>query len=101
MDTSRKLQPQRERRLHQRLRQQFHQIDMRDWLFWLDEARELAVAAGREHRERFTIETRALTWSALRERMLAAGLHELRDEPLFHAAKTLYLQTESETRCGR
>ena len=79
----------------------FHQIDMRDWLLWLDAARELAVAAGREHRERFAIETRALTWTALRRWMIAAGLHELRDEPLFRAAKTLYLQTESETRCGR
>lgn len=83
----------------------FHQIDMRDWLVWLDAARELAVAAGREHRALHTIATHALTWSALRERMLAAGLHELRDAPLFRAAKTLYLQTvdgtESETRCGR
>ena len=86
-------------------RQQFHQIDMRDWLVWLDAARELAVAAGREHRALHTIETHTLTWSALHERMRAAGLHELRDAPLFRAAKTLYLQTvdgsESETRCGR
>lgn len=74
---------------------------MRDWLVWLDAARELAIAAGQEHRERFTIETRTLTWSALRRRMIAAGLHELRDEPLFRAAKALYLQTKSEARCTR
>jgi hypothetical protein len=53
-------------------RQRFHQIDMRDWLFWLDAARELAVAAGREHRRAFTITTEALTWHALHARMLAA-----------------------------
>ena len=78
----------------------FHQIDMRDWLYWLDAARELAIAAGREHQERFAITSEALTWTALRERMVAAGLHELRDEPLFRAAKTLYLQEETEAHCG-
>jgi hypothetical protein len=79
---------------------QFHQIDMRDWLFWLDAARTLAIAAGREHRRLHTITTEALRWHALHDRMLAAGLHELRDEPLFRVAKTLYLQVESETARG-
>ena len=79
----------------------FYQIDMRDWLFWLDAAYELGYAAGREHRERFTIETRALTWTALKARMIGAGLHELRDEPLFRTAKTLYLETECEASRGR
>jgi len=83
--------PEHPRRLHQRQSQNFHQIDMRDWLFWLDAARELAVAAGREHRWRHTITTAALMWHALRDQMVAAGLHELRDEPLFRAAKTVYL----------
>lgn len=79
----------------------FRQIDMRDWLTWLDAARELAVTAGRAHRRLHTSTSESLTWHALHDRMIAAGLHELRDEPLFRAAKTLYLQTESETRCGR
>lgn len=80
---------------------QYRQIDMRDWLMWMDAAYTLAVAAGQEHRQVFTITTHALAWDALKERMLAAGLHELGDAPLFRAAKTLYLQTESETRCAR
>lgn len=82
-------------------RPQFHQMDMRDWLLWMDEARELAVAAGREHRVLFAITTEALTWHALKARMLAAGLHELHDAPLFRAAKTLYLEVECETAYGR
>ena len=69
--------------------QQFRQIDMRDWLVWMDAAYTLAVAAGREHRRHMTIISESLTWHALRERMLVAGLHELRDAPLFRAAKTL------------
>ena len=84
-----------------RYRQRFHQIDMRDWLLWLHEARELALSAGAEHRRLLTITSEALTWHALRARMVAAGLHELRDEPIFRAAKTLYLQVESETAYGR
>lgn len=80
---------------------EFHQIDMRDWLVWMDAAYTLAVSAGREHRRRMTIITEALTWHALRDRMLAAGLHELRDEPLFRAAKTLYLAVECETAYAR
>lgn len=79
----------------------YRQIDMCDWLYWLDAARELALAAGREHRVMFTIVTHALTWEALKARMIAAGLHELYDAPIFRAAKTLYLQVECETRCGR
>lgn len=84
-----------------RYRRGFHQIDMRDWLVWMDAAYTVAVAAGREHRRRMTITTEALTWHALKERMLAAGLHELRDEPIFRAAKTLYLAVESETAYAR
>jgi len=78
----------------------YQQIDMRDWLVWLDEARTVAVAAGREHRRMCAIVTGSLTWHALHARMLAAGLHELRDEPLFRAAKALYLQVECETAYG-
>lgn len=74
---------------------------MRDWLYWLDVACELAIAAGREHRRMFTIVTHALTWEALKERMVASGLHELYDAPILRAAKTLYLQVKSATRCGR
>lgn len=84
-----------------RHRQSYHQIDMRDWLLWLDEARELALLAGAEYRRVLTITTPALTWHALRDRMVAAGLHELRDEPIFRAAKTLYLQVECETAYAR
>ena len=84
-----------------RYRQRFHQIDMRDWLLWLHEARDLALADGVEHRRVLTIATEALTWHALRDRMVAAGLHELRDEPIFRAAKTIYLQVECETAYAR
>ena len=79
----------------------YRQIDMRDWLLWLHEARELALLAGAEYRRVLTITTPALTWHALRDRMVAAGLHELRDEPIFRAAKTLYLQVECETAYAR
>lgn len=88
-------------RFSQGLHQALHQIDMRDWLFWLDAAYELGWAAGHEHRRRLTIETRALTWTALKQRMIGAGLHELRDAPLFRAAKALYLETEVEASRGR
>ena len=81
-----------------RYHQGFHQLDMRDWLTWLDEARTVALAAGREHRRSCAIVTEALTWHALHARMRAAGLHELRDEPIFRAAKTLYLAVEGEER---
>lgn len=77
----------------------YRQLDLRDWLVWVDAARELGIAAGREHRQRFTIVSEALTWRSLHARMLAAGLHELHDEVIFRAAKTMYLQTEVEAFC--
>ncbi len=70
------------------------QIDLRDWRVLGDAARELAVAAGRKHRQHFTIISEALTWRSLQARMRAAGLHELHDAPIFRAAKMVYLQTE-------
>ena len=78
--------------------------DLRDWLVWLDAARETAVAAGQQHRLYHTITSEALTWQALAERMRAAGLvdgPQGRDAALFCAAKTLYLQVECETAFGR
>lgn len=68
----------------------YQQIDMRDWLYWLDEARSAALRAGAEHRQHFTVVTEAYTWHVLDERMRAAGLQHLRDAPLFRAANQLY-----------
>lgn len=79
----------------------FRQIDLRDWLMWVDAARELGIAAGREHRRYFTIISEALTWRSLQARMRAAGLHELHDAAIFRAAKTMYQQAECETCRGR